>query len=108
MNQAGWPLLSARGGVRIPRSSQEAKLIRSRALRDELSGALQAREEAEELARSLRHELDSKSRELKQLQSQLARAHEDASDSQVQRDQALSELKAANQVAEAGVSGDRA
>lgn len=75
--------------------------VESRTLRDELASSSNAHDQLEEVAKQLRRELAAKDQKLAQLQSQPQRISEEAIDFQAQRDYALSELKAANQVAEA-------
>eukprot|EP00435_Cladocopium_sp_Y103_P017947 s637_g4.t1 len=75
--------------------------VESRTLRDELASSSNAHDQLEEVAQQLRRELAAKDQKLAQLQSQLQKISEEAIDFQAQRDYALSELKAANQVAEA-------
>ncbi|CAJ1381989.1 unnamed protein product [Effrenium voratum] len=75
--------------------------VESRALRDELTAASSAHFQSQEASDNLHQQLTARKQELTQLHVQLQSLSDEASDLQAQRDYALSELKAANQVAEA-------
>ncbi|CAJ1336255.1 unnamed protein product [Effrenium voratum] len=76
--------------------------VESRALRDELTAASSAHFQSQEASDNLHQQLTARKQELTQLHVQLQSLSDEASDLQAQRDYALSELKAANQVAEDG------
>eukprot|EP00434_Breviolum_minutum_P021712 symbB.v1.2.019167.t1/scaffold1555.1/size186957/21 len=75
--------------------------VESRTLRDELASSSNVHDDLQQATEQLRRELAAKDQQLAQLQSQLQRLSDESQDFQAQRDYALSELKAANQVAEA-------